>query len=344
MSTTPESDNTPGGTEPTPKREHVIPTGSLTLDRALGTGGWPRGRIVELYGSESAGKTTLLLEAIAQAQRNNGVAALIDADHGSTPDSVARLGVDPHGLVLHRANQLEEVFTTIATFINRNIDVIALDSIASLQLETDQRSTMRHYPPVKHEEHQRAVEHYLKSLLTQLARSRSVLLISNQQREKIGVMYGDPNMTPWETHPVKDFASQRVEVKRVTHIKQGDVVVGYEARVRVIKNRLAPAFTAAEFEVYFDTGISEESQLIPLGLEVDVLTKSGRYVRFGEVVLGRDGEDAIRRLRREPELAAEIRELIRTRLGPSVGVPPSATEPWVDAVVKQPVENRPGET
>jgi recombination protein RecA len=282
----------------------------------LGTGGWQRGRIAELYGGEGAGKTTLLLEAIAQAQLNGGVGALIDADHGSSPDAVARIGVDTQALILHQTNVLEEAFKTIEDLIKRNVDVIALDSIASLLLEADHRNGSEQCVRVKHETHQKAVEVYLKALLTPLSKSRSVLLITNQLRERAGVMFGDINTVPWETFPIRDYTSQRVEVRKVTPIKKGDTTLGYETRARVVKNRFAPPLVSVEFELYYATGISEEPELVKLGLQIGVLTRSGKHICFGELTLGREQSDTIQHLRREPELAQQIKRAILTRSAP----------------------------
>jgi len=302
-----------------PTSANVIPTGSLALDRALGTGGWPRGRIVELYGPEGSGKTTLALEAIAQAQQT-GTGALIDADHATDRDAVRRLGIDPHGLVWHRGNLLDELVPVVEQFINRNIDVIVIDSVAALRRK--ERLSGNDFPPVKDEGHQRATEHWLKSLLSPLSKSRSVLIVTNQTREKVGVMYGNPEMTPWETHPLKDFASVRVEVRRVTHIKERDETIGAETRVKVVKNRLAPPFRTADLEIYFDRGIGTERELVTLGLEGDVLTQSGQFVRFGDEVIGLNRDDAVLRLRRDTALADRLYEAVVASFA-AVTVPPA---------------------
>jgi len=308
-----------------------VSSGSLTLDRLLGTGGWPRGRIVELFGATCAGKTTLVLETIAQAQHASGTAALIDADHATSPEAAERLGVDPELLVIHRSNILEDVFEQIEQFIQRGVDVIALDSIAALVREADAKRMRSREPEVKDEEHQRYIEHALKRLLGHLYSSQSVLLITNQLREKLGVMYGDPTTTPWETLPLKDFASVRAEVKRCIPIKEGGRTLGYEERVRITKNRFAAPLVEAEFEMYFATGINREGELITLGLDAEVLTKSGDSIRFGEVVLGRSRRDAVRSLQNDVLLAARVRELVVASFGPS-----AATAAWAPITVEAP--------
>jgi recombination protein RecA len=297
----------PTPTNTTPDTKPVLPTGSLALDRALGVGGWPRGRIIELYGPPAAGKTTLVLEALAQAQRRDTV-ALIDADHATDRDSVRRLGVDPNALVWHRANVLEDVIPLVEQLIQRGVGVIAIDSVAAILRKNRDGGT--DFTTTKDETFQKAIEHWMKSLLAPLAKSGTVLLITNQVREMIGVFYGDPTMTPWETHTLRDFASVRVEVKRITHIKEGENNVGFEGRVRVVKNRLAPPFRSVELRVEYDRGIAIEHELITLGLDGDVLTQSGQFVRFGEVILGRSRNEAIRRLERDEALAERVREAI----------------------------------
>jgi recombination protein RecA len=297
---------------------NVIPTGSLALDRALGTGGWPRGRIVEIYGPEGGGKTTLALHAIAQAQRT-GTGALIDADHATDRDAVRRLGVDPHGLVWHRGNVLEEIAKSVEQFVDRGVDVIVIDSLAALMLKG--RSAPDDFPQVKDEAHQRATEHWLKTLLAPLAKSKSVLLVLNQTREKVGVMYGTPEMTPWETHPLKDFASVRVELRRLAHIKERDETIGSEVRAKVVKNRLAPPHRTTDLEIYFDRGIGIENDLFNLGLDADVLTRSTGAVRFGGEVIGRAREDVVRRLRRDAALAGRLHEAVLAGFA-AVPVPP----------------------
>ena len=299
--------------------QRVIPTGSLDLDRALGIGGWPRGRIVEIYGAEAVGKTTLVLEAVAQTQQRSGFATVIDADHGLDPASLARFGIDPGGLVIHRTNKIEDVFSTIEDLLHRGADLIALDGIAALLPQDSEKAG--HFPNTKNERHQSNIEHALKAILGPLFSSRAVLLVTNQIREKIGVMYGDPYMTPWETMPLKNFASVRLEVKRITHVKNGEDVIGSENRVRVVKNRLAPAFRNAEFEIYNDSGICREAELIRLGVEHDVMTKSGQAFRFGNVLLGRTELTATRALQRDAALTAQLHEAVLNRLAPTVTPP-----------------------
>jgi recombination protein RecA len=182
------------------------------------------------------------------------------------------------------------------------------------------------FPSAKNETFQKAIEHWIKALLAPLSKSRSVLLITNQVREKLGVMYGDPTTTPWETLTLRDFASVRAEVKRVTHIKEGENNVGFECRVRVMKNRLAPPYRSVDLNMFYDRGIALEHELVALGLETDVLTQSGQFVRFGETVIGRNRSDAIRNLENNAELAEHVREAVATALRPAPVPPEDAPE------------------
>jgi recombination protein RecA len=226
-----------------------LTTGSLTLDRALGTGGWPRGRIVEVAGSEGSGKTTLLLAAIAQAQQNGGIGAFLDADHGVEPATADRLGVQWETMLYHRPVSLEEAFERIEELVQGGaVNVIALDSLAALLPRECLSCSHDAIPPNKNEQHQHHISHCLKTLLGPLSRSRAVLLISNPLVEKAGVYFGNPQMIPWETHPLKIYASQIVELRRIGRIKEGENTVGFEIKARVVKNRLAASMTQADLE------------------------------------------------------------------------------------------------
>jgi recombination protein RecA len=292
-----------------------ITTGLLALDRALGTGGWPRGRIVEVFGSEGSGKTTLLLEAIAHAQQNGGFGAFLDADHGVEPATAERLGVQWEAMPYHRPASLEEAFERIEELVRGGaVNVIALDSLAAL-LPMECLSCSRDaIPPYKNEQHQHRISHCLKALLGPLSRSKAVLLISNPLVEKTGVFFGNPQTTPWETQPLKIYASQIVEVRRAATIKEGEDSLGLEIKARVVKNRLAAPMTQTEFELYFATGFSVESELLTLGLELGIVSKRGNRLSFGDVLLGGGRSEALRNLQRDGDLAARLRESLLERL------------------------------
>jgi recombination protein RecA len=292
----------------------VVPTGSLALDLALGTGGWPRGRVVEVFGPEGCGKTTLLLEAIAHVQRNGGFGALIDADHGTSPAALQRVGIDVEALPLHRTNSLEEAFEKVEELVAGGaVDVIALDSVGALLSDDDRRGGLKDVPMRQNVAHQHKVEYYLKSLIGPLSRSRAVLLVSNYVVEKIGVMFGNPETTPWETTPLRNYASVRVELRRLSPIKERDEALGYEVRARALKSRLAAPLVQAEFELLFASGICSEADLLRLGVETGVLTKRGGTHTFGEVRLGVSRNDALRRLKEDADLSAQVRAAIVER-------------------------------
>jgi recombination protein RecA len=296
-----------------------LSTGSLSLDLKLGSGGWPRGRIVEIFGPEGSGKTTLLLEAIGQALRNDRFGAFIDADHGLDPAAAERLGVTLEPRHLIRTNILEEAFEKIAELLKESfVEVIALDSIAAL-LPEEQRACSRDAVTFhKNENNQYRLEHFLKALLGPLSRSRAALLITNQVREKIGIMYGNPDTTPWMTLPLRDYASQRIDLRRITTIKDGDEPVGVTVRAKVVKNRCGAPLSQAEFELRFATGIDREDELLKLGLETGLLRKRGAHVYLDDTNLGLGSGNVVRRLRQDGELAARIREGVVERSRPVV--------------------------
>jgi recombination protein RecA len=297
--------------------QRAVPTGSLALDLKLGTGGWPRGCIVEIYGPEGSGKTTLLLEAIAQAQKHGGMGAFIDADHGLRQATATRLGIDLERMPFARTNVLEDAFEKISELVQGGaVDVIALDSVAALMATGYTECSRDGLPPKQDELHLHYFEHFLKALLGPLSRSRAVLLISNQVRQKVNVFFGSPETTPWHTAPLRDFAAQRTQLARVGQVKDGEETVGAEVRAKIVKNRLANSFTQASFEIHFATGICKESELLGLGLEAGLLSKRGMYLYFGESPLARGQGEAIRLLQKDTELAGRLKEAILQRLKP----------------------------
>lgn len=293
----------------------VISSGCLDLDRKLGRGGWPRGRIVEIYGPEGAGKTTLVLEAIAQAIRDGGTGALIDADHGVDALSARRFGIDFDQIAFHQTNVLEEAFAKAVELAHAgNVDVIALDSIAALIPKEQHRidDLIRQ----KDEGHRHQIEHALKVLLEPLAQSRATLLITNQIREKVGVMYGNPETIPWATTALRDFASVRVEVRKVTALKDGERLIGQTVRAKVVKSRLSPPSNPVEFHLLFDSGIDQTIDLLDVALDVGTLTKNGSSVSFGERRLG-SVSAVVELLRSDTELAEQVRADVLSRIAAS---------------------------
>lgn len=295
----------------------AVSTGSLGLDLKLGTGGWPRGRIAEVLGPEGSGKTTLLLEAVAHAQQSGGFGAFLDCDHATDQPTAERLGVNVEAMPFLRTSSLEEAFEKVEELVRGGaVDVIALDGLAALLPEGCHGCSGDGIPPAKDAEHQHRVDYLLKALLGPLSRSRAVLLVSNPVVEKVGVMYGNPETTPWETTPLRTYASVRVELRRVMTIKDRDDALGFQVRAKVLKNRLAAPLVQAEFELHFATGIWTEAELLDLGLQAGVLTKHGARLSFGETLLGTTRTDAVRLLRQDPDLAARIRDGILERLRP----------------------------
>jgi recombination protein RecA len=238
--------------------------------------------------------------------------ALIDADHGTNQATAARMGIDLERMPFHRTNALEEAFGKIEELIKGGaIEVIALDSIAALLPEGN--ATCEAVPFHKNESHQHHIEHCLKALLGPLSRSRAVLLITNQVREKIGVIYGNPDTTPWVTLPLRDYASVRVDLRKMAQVKDGEFNVGAEVRAKIIKNRLAAPHAQAQFELRYATGICNEGDLLRLGLEVGVVTKRGNRLSFGEHLLGNGWNEAVRQLGHDATLATRLREGILER-------------------------------
>jgi recombination protein RecA len=316
MSTRPNNRPLPAG-PPRSAWGEVVSTGSLALDLKLGTGGWPRGRIVEVFGPEGSGKTTLLLEAIAHAQQNSGFGAFLDADHATDQATAERLGVNVEAMPFHRTGSLEEAFEKIEEFVRGGaVDVIALDTLAALLPEGSRTDPRASIPPQKDAEHQHRIDYFLKALLGPLSRSGAVLLGSNQLVEKAGVMFGSPETTPWETLPLRTYASQRVELRRIMTLKEGDVAVGFQVRAKVVKNRLAPPLVQAEFELHFDTGICDEAALLDLGVEAGLLTRRSARHSFGDLLLGTGRADAVRLLRQDVGLAGRLRDGIIDRFRP----------------------------
>jgi recombination protein RecA len=292
-----------------------IPTGSLALDLALGTGGWPRGRIVEVYGSSGSGKTTLLLSAIAQVQKAGGMGAFIDADHGVDRATAGRLGIDVETMPFLQTSSLEEAFESIEELVKGGAaEVIALDTVAALLPESNRGCSRDAVPPVKNEEHQHQIGHFLKSLLALLASSRAVLLITNQLVPVAGVMFGPTEATPWVTAQLRDHASQRVELRRGVAIKDREDTLGCEVNAKIVKNRLAAPMTRAEFEIHFATGLCAESDLLRLGQDAGLLLKRGSRLFLGEQALGAGRADALRLLREDAQFAARLRDGIVERL------------------------------
>jgi recombination protein RecA len=290
-----------------------VPTGALSLDLALGIGGLPRGRIVEVFGPESSGKTTLLYHLVAEAQKRGGLAAFIDAEHAMDPNYAKRIGVNVDELLVSQPDHGEQALE-IADLLVRSaaLDVVAIDSVAALVPKAEIEGEMGD----SHVGLQaRLMSQALRKLAGTLNRAGTICIFTNQLREKIGVMFGSPETTPGG-RALKFYSSVRLDIRRIETLKEGTEAIGNRARVKVVKNKMAPPFRLAEFDIIYGEGISHEGNLIDLGVEHGVLQKSGAYFSFGEERLGQ-GRNAVRAfLREHPDVAEEIEARIRVAAGP----------------------------
>lgn len=290
----------------------VISTTSLSVDYALGVGGIPRGRVVEIYGPESSGKTTLALHVVAQAQRMGGVAAFIDAEHALDPDYAGKLGCDVENLMVSQPDSGEQALEIAEILIRSGaVDVVVVDSVAALvpKAELDGEMGDSHVGLQA-----RLMSQALRKLTAIVSKSRTALIFINQIREKIGVMFGNPETTTGG-RALKFYASMRIDIRRVGAIKEGEETTGNRTRLRVVKNKLAPPFRSAEFDILYGEGISREGDLLDLGVAHKVVDKAGSWFSYGEIRLGQGRENARTFLRDNPELAAEVDRKIRIALG-----------------------------
>ncbi|MHB8760824.1 MAG: recombinase RecA [Coriobacteriia bacterium] len=289
-----------------------IPTGSLALDAALGIGGVPRGRIVEIYGPESSGKTTLALQIIAEAQRGGGIAAFVDAEHALDPAYAARLGVAIDDILISQPDTGEQALEITDMLVRSGaIDVIVVDSVAALVPRAELEGEMG---DITVGLQARLMSQAMRKLAGSLNRSQTTCIFINQLREKIGVMFGSPETTSGG-RALKFYASVRIDIRRIDSIKQGTDMVGNRVRAKVVKNKVAPPFRQAEFDIMYGQGISKEGSLLDLGVEEGIVQKSGAWYTYGEERLGQGREAAKDFLREHFELRDTIESQIRTHLG-----------------------------
>src|SRR4051794_1410274 len=286
----------------------AIPTGSIAIDIALGVGGVPRGRVIEIYGPESSGKTTIVQHIIAEAQRSGGVAALIDAEHALDPVYARNTGVNIDELFISQPDTGEQALEICEALVRSGaLDVVAVDSVAALvpraELEGDMGDTHVGLQA-------RLMSQALRKLTGAISRSKTSVIFTNQLREKVGVMFGNPETTPGG-RALKFYASVRLDVRRIDSIKVGTDVVGNRTKVRVVKNKVAPPFKLAEFDIMYNEGISKEGGLLDLGVELAIVKKSGAFFSFGETRIGQGRENAKDFLRKNTEVRDEIERLIR---------------------------------
>ena len=305
----------------------AISTGSINLDAALGIGGVPRGRVVEIFGPESSGKTTLTLHVVAEAQRRGGLAAFIDAEHALDAEYARKLGVDVDNLMVSQPDSGEQALEIAEALVrSAAVDVVVIDSVAALvpkaELEGEMGDAMVGLQA-------RLMSQALRKLTAVVSKSGTCLIFINQIREKIGVMFGNPETTTGG-RALKFYSSVRLDIRRINSIKDGDEVVGSRTKVKVVKNKVAPPFKAAEFDIGYGEGISKTGELIDLGVEHKVVEKSGAWFSYGDLRIGQGRENTKAWLRDNPDVALEIENRIREKLGiaPVEPVaPPTAAAP-----------------
>jgi recombination protein RecA len=296
-----------------------IPTGALSVDLALGVGGIPRGRITEIYGPESSGKTTLCQHIVAEAQKLGGTAAFIDMEHALDPSYAAKCGVDIDNLLVSQPDTGEQALEITETLVRSGaVDLVIVDSVAALvprsELEGDMGDATMGVQA-------RLMSQALRKLSGAINQTKTSVVFTNQLRSKIGVMFGNPETTTGG-NALKFYASVRLDVRRVQSIKMGEEVIGNRTRVRVVKNKVAPPFRTAEFDIMFNEGISKEGDLLDLAAKLEIVTKRGAFFSYGDIRIGQGRENSKEYLRQNPDLAAEIDSVIRQRaMGGDIMIP-----------------------
>lgn len=299
-----------------------ISTGSISIDYALGIGGVPRGRVIEIYGPEASGKTTLALQVIAQAQAKNGNAAFVDAEHALDPTYAKRLGVDLDNLLVSQPDHGEQALEIVEVLVRSGgVDVIVVDSVAALVPRTEIEGDMG---DAQVGLQARLMSQALRKLTGVVAKSKTSLVFINQLREKIGVMFGNPETTTGG-RALKFYSSVRIDIRRIGAIKDADRVVGGRTRVKIVKNKLAPPFREAEFDIMYGEGISREGDLLDLAVDKDIIEKSGTWFSYSGERLGQGRENVKRLLKEKPELFVTIEGQVRKELGLLTDSEPTAT-------------------
>ncbi len=293
----------------------AIPTGALSLDIAIGIGGVPRGRITEIFGPEASGKTTLTLHIVAEAQKMGGVAAFIDMDLAVDPSYAERIGVDVENLLISQPDTGEQALEIAETLIRSGaVDVVVVDSVAALVPRAEIEGDMGDAAVGMQA---RLMSQALRKLAGIIQQTKTAMIFTNQLRHKIGVMFGSPETTPGGL-ALKFYASVRLDIRRIQAIKLGNEVIGNRVRVKVVKNKVAPPFRTAEFDIIYNEGISREGDLLDLGVELGIIDKRGSYYAYGDLRLGQGRENAKQFLREHPDLAHEIEMQIRAQKLPEL--------------------------
>ena len=290
----------------------VIPTGSLDLDIALGIGGIPRGRVIEIFGPESSGKTTVALHVIAEAQKQDGIAAFIDAEHALDPNYAKKLGVDIENLIISQPDTGEQALEIAEALVRSGaVDIVVVDSVAALVPKAEIEGEMGD----SHVGLQaRLMSQALRKLTGAINKSNTTVIFINQLREKVGIMFGNPETTTGG-RALKFYSSVRLDIRRIESIKQGDEVIGNRTRVKVVKNKVAPPFKQAEFDIMYGYGISKEGNILDAGVKADIVNKAGSWYSYGDHRLGQGRENSKDFLKENPEISLEIENQIREKYG-----------------------------
>jgi recombination protein RecA len=290
----------------------AIPTGSLALDNALGIGGLPRGRVVEIYGPESSGKTTLTLQVVAEAQKLGGTCAFVDAEHALDPAYAEKIGVDVDNLLVSQPDTGEQALEITDMLVrSAAIDVVVVDSVAALTPKAEIEGDMGdHHVGLQ----ARLMSQALRKLTANIKRSNTLVIFINQIRMKIGVMFGNPETTTGG-NALKFYSSVRLDIRRIGAIKKADEVLGNQTRVKIVKNKVAPPFKQCEFDILYNEGISHEGELIDIGVMHNIVDKSGAWYGYGKERIGQGKDNARQYLKDHPEMASEIEEKLRVAMG-----------------------------
>lgn len=293
----------------------AIPSGSIALDIALGIGGYPKGRVIEIFGPESSGKTTLAIHAIAESQKQGGIAAIIDAEHAFDPTYARKLGVNIDELLISQPDNGEQALEIADNLIRSGaIDIIVIDSVAALTPKAEIEGEMG---DSKMGLQARLMSQALRKLTANISKTRTCCIFINQLREKIGVMFGNPETTTGG-NALKFYASVRLDIRRIGQLKDGEEVQGSHTRVKIVKNKIAPPFRKAEFDILYGEGISKTGEIIDLGVELNIIKKSGSWFSYGETKLGQGRESVRMLLHDNPELAEELEKKIAESYTPAL--------------------------
>ena len=295
-----------------PVEVDAVPTGSISLDMALGAGGVPRGRVIEIYGPESSGKTTLSLHILAEAQKKKGVGAFVDAEHALDPDYARRIGVNVDDLLISQPNSGEQALQIVETLARSGkVDVIVVDSVAALVPQAEIAGEMGDFQIGLQA---RLMSQALRKLSGIISKTKTVVIFINQTRMKVGVRFGSPETTPGGL-ALKFYASVRINLRRIAQIKHGDEIIGSRIKAKLVKNKVAPPFKTTEFDVYYNEGISRVADLINTGVRSGVIKKSGSWLQYGEKKIGQGMEASKRFLKENPEIAEQIKKEVFQKNG-----------------------------